>query len=668
MGITRAIAENDLVVRSGALDRRYRDRPLPGRRDCGHRGAIVACVIELEINRGAAPDEYQVQVIQSPAGEATADVRLPSRPVLAARSHMQQALLASAVASRRLVSDVERPVRELGHELFMALFSPAAVSSRFRASSAIADERGEPLRVVLRVNVPELAALPWEAMYDAEAGSYICRREPLVRFVPVASAAAPLKVELPLRVLAVAASPRGLPLLDVEKERENLTRSLADAIRVGAVELQWAESATWGNLQDLLLSGEWHIVHFIGHGDFDVDQDEGVLALVAADGRVNRVEANRFVDLLREARPMPRLVVLNSCSSATSGAGDLFSGTAAALVRGGVGAVTAMQFEISDAAAIEFCRGFYTAIARGRGVDEAVRSGRVAILGTGGATLEWITPVLYLRSLDAHLFTVDPGRLPQPKASGDVLDATLRRNDDLLKRRVVEARARGRDAERARDWPAAAEAYQSVIELDPGDDDAAARRDACRYRASATPGGAPDYSVPVSSKPDSGASTAPGPPVGSEADVPHNSEAVAKDCLERLWQVAKAVPWKQRPLKWDMQSMATVVSPSEVVKGVCRLPFNTFQSCAFAVTNEYLYLSIDKSIKNWIQIYYQASENCRMGECLLRFSLAEVSLCKIQAGVFTLDFRDGSKINFKTNSSDYGPLVEGFMEKARQSD
>jgi WD40 repeat protein len=99
-------------------------------------------------------------------------------------------------------------------------------------------------------------------------------------------------------------------------------------------------------------------------------------------------------------------VVLNSCSGAAAGVTDLFSGTAAALVRGGVSAVAAMQYEISDPAAVAFARGFYAAIARGRGVDNAVSSGRVAILGLSDQTLEWVTPVLYLRGHDTRLFTL----------------------------------------------------------------------------------------------------------------------------------------------------------------------------------------------------------------------------------------------------------------------
>ena len=254
--------------------------------------------------------------------------------------------------------------------------------------------------------IPALAGLPWEAMYDQAAGAYVCRQDPLVRHVPVASVPAPLRVRPPLRILGVVSSPRGLPLLDVEKEQDQLTRALARPASQGLAEVCWAPSATWADLQDLLLDGEWHVLHFIGHGDFDSGRDEGVLALTREDGRADLVGAHRLTDLLRQARPVPRLVVLNSCSGGAAGAGDLFSGTAAALVRGGVSAVAAMQYEISDPAAVAFARGFYAAVARGRGVDVAVSSGRVAILGLSDRTLEWVTPVLYLRGHDARLFTV----------------------------------------------------------------------------------------------------------------------------------------------------------------------------------------------------------------------------------------------------------------------
>lgn len=338
-------------------------------------------------------------------------VDLDVEALLARREQLEQAVLASAVASRAILPQIERPLRDIGQALFSALLGSGDVAGQYRASVALATDRGEGLRVVLRVDTPALAGLPWEAMYDAVAGGYICRRDELVRQVPVAAVVPPLTVAPPLRILGIVSSPRGLPALDVEKEQEQLTRALDRPCGQGLIEVQWADQATWAVLQDLLLSGQWHVVHFIGHGDFDIARDEGVLALTREDGRADLVEAGRLIDLLRQARPMPRLVVLNSCSGAVTGASDLFASTAAALVRGGVSAVAAMQYSISDPAAAAFARGFYAAIAHGRGVDEATSSGRVAILGTGARTLEWVTPVMYLRGRENRLFIL---RLPPP--------------------------------------------------------------------------------------------------------------------------------------------------------------------------------------------------------------------------------------------------------------
>jgi hypothetical protein len=151
------------------------------------------------------------------------------------------------------------------------------------------------------------------------------------------------------------------------------------------------------------------VLHFVGHGDYDVQTDEGILALVGADGRADLVDARRLADLLGEAQPTPQLVVMNSCSSGQTGVNDLFSGTAATLARCGISAVAAMQFSISDSAAIAFARGFYTAIAHGRDVDEAARSGRISILGAHGS-LEWVTPVLYVRGQARQLFNLSTPR------------------------------------------------------------------------------------------------------------------------------------------------------------------------------------------------------------------------------------------------------------------
>lgn len=364
--------------------------------------------IEVAIEPDQVQGMYRVMVVRSPAGEASAAVPLDVDALLERRAQLENAVLASAAASRSLMSATERPIREAGLALFSALLGSGDVAGRYRASAALAASSDQGLRIILRIDDPALAGLPWEAMYDEVVGAYVCRRDHLVRTVPVAAVAASLTVRPPLRILGIVSSPRGLPALDAEAEQDHLAHALSGLARQGLVEVVWAPEASWASLHEILLGGEWHVVHFIGHGDFDAARDEGTLALVGENGRAEWVEADRLVDLLRQARPMPRLVVLNSCHGAAVGAQDPFAGTAAALVRGGVTAVAAMQYAISDAAAVAFARGFYAAIARGRGVDDAVSSGRVGILGVRARTLEWVTPVMYLRGHDPRLFVVPP--------------------------------------------------------------------------------------------------------------------------------------------------------------------------------------------------------------------------------------------------------------------
>lgn len=365
-------------------------------------------VMELEIGPGPEPGSYVVRVLRSVGGgEPTETVTLDLDDLVNRRPHLEASVLSSSVAARRVMSDTEAAIQDVGRRLFQSAFT-GSVASAYRTSMAVASERGKSVQISLRLTAPGLAALPWETLYDSETQTYLCRKEPLVRNVPAPYSPAALQVSPPLRVLAMISSPRGLPALDVEDERLRLEAALKPHLDAGRMELHWLEDASWDGIHGKLLEREWHVLHFIGHGAYDTDTDEGVLAFVGRDGRADYVAASSLADLLDEAEPTPRLVVLNSCQSGAAGISDLFSGTAAALAHSGIRAVAAMQFSISDIAAIAFARGFYTALAYGRGIDEAVRSGRIGILGIGRGTLEWVTPVLYLRGEDAHLFDVAP--------------------------------------------------------------------------------------------------------------------------------------------------------------------------------------------------------------------------------------------------------------------
>jgi hypothetical protein len=371
-------------------------------------------VIEIAVSSHGVPDKFRVDVLASPAGEASAVSAIRVEDLHEQHAQLQEVVVASSACSLDFWREGEQRLRQVGQLLFKAVLGTGEVAGRYRASAAIAAERGQGLRVALRIADPALAGLPWEAMYDDTVGAYVCRRDQVVRQVGVASVAAPLAVSPPLRILGVISSPRDLPELDTEQERARLEQAISRLTAEGLAEITWAPTAEWADLQDVLQAGTWHVLHFIGHGGYAPGQEEGVLALTGEDGQADFVEASRLVDLLRQARPVPRLAVLSCCSGATAGITSLFSGTAAALVRGGMSAVAAMQYKISDPAAVAFTRGFYGAVARGRGIDDAVSSGRVAILGLSRQTLEWVTPVLYLRGHDSRLFTMATPRAAVP--------------------------------------------------------------------------------------------------------------------------------------------------------------------------------------------------------------------------------------------------------------
>ena len=376
--------------------------------------AMDAPVMELEIGPGSEPGSYVTRVLHSVGGgEPTASFRLDVDELLDRRPLLEASVLASAVPARRVMADSEAIIQDVGRRLFDAAFT-GDVATAYRTSMAVASERGLSVQVSLRLTAPGLAALPWETLYDPVTERYLCRKDPLVRNVPSPHVPA-LQVTRPLRVLGMISSPRGLVALDVDLERSRLEEALRAHLEDGRVELHWLDEVTWDALHAKLLESAWHVLHFVGHGTYDSATDEGVLAFVGRDGRPDYVTASALADLLDEAEPTPPLVVLNSCQSGASGPTDLFSGTAAALARSGIRAVAAMQFPISDPAALAFARGFYTALAHDRGVDEAVRSGRIGILGGGRGTLEWVTPVLYLRG-DGHLFDlVGPAVGPPPE-------------------------------------------------------------------------------------------------------------------------------------------------------------------------------------------------------------------------------------------------------------
>ena len=374
--------------------------------------------LDFEIEVRQAATDLEVAVLRSPAGEAREAATFPFDE-LALKVRLQAleiALLRSGTSRRRLPSAEEQAVRDFGKELFDWLFA-GEVGNRYDRSRDAAQREGSALRIKLRVEPAALAALPWEFLYDSGIEDYV---RPVTEHTPR---------PLPGVVRAhPAARRRGTPTdagagREPERPASAGCRARATPRRRGdpgscrarSPRSPLARGRHLARPADRSPPGRLEHLSFRRSRWIDDGSDEGIIALVDDGGGTFRLGATELARLLGDHQSL-RLAVLNACEGAKGSEHDLFASTAATLVRRGTPAVVAMQYEITDRAAIEFSRAFYEAIADGVPVDVAMSESRKAVSVAIEDTLEWGTPVLYLRAPDGVLFTVDDSA-PKPRSN-----------------------------------------------------------------------------------------------------------------------------------------------------------------------------------------------------------------------------------------------------------
>lgn len=377
---------------------------------------------ELEISSGNGR-EYPVSIIHSPAGEVRETMHFPfdEFALEIALKDIQIAIMRYRdQETRQILLPEEQTVKDFGQKLFDTLFS-GELRSFYDVSLNEAKKQGKGLRLKLRIHPPELAALPWEFLYDSHQRDYISLSNitPVVRYLELPQCIQVLHVDPPLHILGMTVSPDDLPLLNVEHEKQLVEEAIKGLSEQGLVDITWLAGQTWEDLQQVMRTGIWHIFHFIGHGGFDRNSDEGIIALANEDGQAFPLSATQLGRFLAGQSNL-RLVILNSCKGAQGSKRDIYSSTAAILVHKGIPAVLAMQYEISDKAAIVFARAFYRALADGMPVDASVADARIAVNVALNNTLEWVTPVLYLRSPDGVLFNIKKPPTPLQNSLGRI--------------------------------------------------------------------------------------------------------------------------------------------------------------------------------------------------------------------------------------------------------
>ncbi len=299
-------------------------------------------------------------------------------------------------------------LRALGIELFDRLIA-GPVKSLYDESVGRLAGSGDGLRITLHLHLQdrELAALhglPWELLtrLDRDQPLGLDRRFSIVRYVPQPRSARP---PLPdrLRILVASSEPKGCEPLKLDQEIKGIQGAFEGDQKVEIVPLA---HVTLDGLRRALVEEEFHVLHFLGHGDYDPESGEGALYLEDGQGKAAIVRGRHLAEQLLD-RSSLRLAFLNACRTARASAPRAFGGVATALVRAGLPAVIAMQFPITDGAAITFSETLYRRLAAGDGIDAAVTEGRLAIVGRQPKSLEWGTPVLFLHARDGRLFDSD---------------------------------------------------------------------------------------------------------------------------------------------------------------------------------------------------------------------------------------------------------------------
>ena len=282
-----------------------------------------------------------------------------------------------------------------GRDLFETLFQGDV---RRLYDEARARQQNRKLDIVLTSMIPWLAEKPWEFAYDESRRSFLATEE--IHMVRNVVTAVPANVIAPrngpLRILVAAAQPVGLRPLSVEQEVDVIRRGFEPLIEAGLVDVEVMARATPGMIHGRLSTGDFTIVHFIGHGMFDETNQKGALFFEDDHGGESTLGERSAREVF--CKRGVKLVFLNSCQSGSGSRSELNVGIAQALVSHGLPALVANQYSVLDASATSFAQHFYWALAQGMSIGQAACEARIAVnYSIRGEIIDWAVPVVYTR-------------------------------------------------------------------------------------------------------------------------------------------------------------------------------------------------------------------------------------------------------------------------------
>lgn len=185
-----------------------------------------------------------------------------------------------------------------------------------------------------------------------------------------------------------------LPAIDVRREMEAVQACLGQLANVRVIPLEINPSLE--QIRDCVNEYEVHCIHVIGHGCEEIPgRRMPGLVFHSPDGQGQYVECDRLLTAIlpQDGRNAPRLVFLNACHT---------EGFSSELLRRGIPAVVATQFQVGDWHSRIFAESFYRTLVREGDIEAAVLSGRQSLYLQN--SVQWASYALYLQSSHGRLF------------------------------------------------------------------------------------------------------------------------------------------------------------------------------------------------------------------------------------------------------------------------
>ena len=303
-----------------------------------------------------------------------------------------------------------------GRKLFEWLFADEPLKTAWARAQ---EQRPQRIRLRIDREAAELHIIPWELMIEPGEGKLAhhlasAAATPFSRYLTGTWQPGSPIFQRPIKILVAIANPANLSdfsleTIDVDQEWSLLQEAIAELSSDSKVELnQLPQPCTLKALAGELRQG-YHILHFIGHGNYSQRSQQAILYMADEQNQVALITDDEFATMLSSQMANMntrrddklRLVFLASCQTATRSPADAFRGLAPGLVDAGVPAVLAMQDLVTGDTARAFSQTFYRQLLQHGQVDQASNEARSDLQAARRS--DAAIPVLFMRLREGQL-------------------------------------------------------------------------------------------------------------------------------------------------------------------------------------------------------------------------------------------------------------------------